>query len=49
MTTASVMIYFNDGMFGMLRGLAKLGVTPDSNSIHYCDKRDKIRLYQMNR
>ena len=39
--TASVVIYFNDGMVGMLRYLSKLGITPGSNSIDYCNnKRD---------
>ena len=39
--TASVVIYFNDGMVGMLRCLSKLGITPGSNSFDYCNnKRD---------
>ena len=43
--TASTVINFNDGMIGMLRVLAKLGIIPSSNFIDYCNKRDKDRIY----
>ena len=47
--TASVLININDGMVGMLRVLAKLGIIPGSSFIDYCKERDKARIYQMNR
>ena len=43
------MIHFNDGVVGILRVLAKLGITADSNSIYSWNKRQKARIYKMNR
>ena len=43
------MISFNAGMVGMFRVLAKLGIILGSNSIDSCNKRDKARIYQMNK
>ena len=47
--TASAVTNFNHGMAGILKVLAKLDVIPGSNSINCCNKRDKDRIYQMNR
>ena len=47
--TASEVINFNDDMAEMLRVLAKLGIKPGNNSIDYCNKKDKARIYQMSR
>ena len=46
-TTSSV-INFNDGRVWTLRVLTKLVIILGSNSICYCNKRDKGRIYQMN-
>ena len=43
------MIHFNDGVVGILRVLAKLGIIADSNSIYSWNKRQKARIYKMNR
>ena len=47
--TASAVTNFNHGMAGILKVLAKLDVIPGGNSINCCNKRDKDRIYQMNR
>ena len=46
---ASAVINFNNGMIWILRVLVKLGVISDSNSVDYCNKTDKARIYQMSR
>ena len=43
----SAVINFDDDIVGMLRTLAKLGITPGSNSIEYYNKRGKARIYKI--